>query len=113
RYLALSGYRFLMLWFNKGIKEVYGQKNSPGDYLTVIQHVLLLAGGALGLRGRWRQAWPLAATVVGFTLAYMAVMAHLPYIVPMAPLLVALSATACLDIVRRVRRSQSPAEGRA
>lgn len=47
------------------------------------------------------------------TLAYMAVMAHLPYIVPMAPLLVALSATACLDIVRRVRRSQSPAEGRA
>lgn len=94
RYLALSAYRFLMLWFDWGIKAVYRQESTTGDHLTMIQHGLLLIGGAIGLRGRWRRAWPLAASVAAFSLIYMAVMAHLPYIVPVMPLLVALSAIA-------------------
>jgi len=101
RYLALSAYRFFMLWFNWGVKEAYHQRSTAGDYLTMIQQGLLLAGGAVGLRGRWRRAWPLAASVVAFSLVYMAVMAHLPYIVAVIPLLVALSAIACTELGRR------------
>jgi hypothetical protein len=103
RYLALSGYRFLMLWFNWGVKEVYRQQSTAGDYLTMIQHALLLAGGAVGLRGRWRRAWPLAASVVAFSLVYMAAMAHVLYIVAVIPLLVALSAIACTEIGAQAR----------
>jgi hypothetical protein len=89
RYLALSAYRFLMLWFNWGVNEVYGKTNTAGDYLILVQHALLLMAGVAGLAGRWRQAWPLAAAVAAFSLLCMAVMAHLPYVVPaVAPLVV-------------------------
>jgi hypothetical protein len=82
---------------------VYRQQSTAGDYLTMIQHALLLAGAAVGLRGRWRRAWPLAASVVAFSLLYMAVMAQVPYIVAVMPLLVALSAIACTEIGAQVR----------
>jgi hypothetical protein len=111
RYLALSAYRFFMLWFNWGVKEVYHQRNTAGDYLTMIQHALLLAGGAVGLRGRWRRGWPLAVSVVAFSLLYMAVMTHLPYIVAVIPLLVALSAIACTAIGAQVRTALSRGGG--
>lgn len=92
RYLGSSAYRFPMLWFNWRVNEVYGKANMPGDYLMVFQHLLLLAGGLIGLRGRMQQAWPLALSVVSFSGLYMAVMAHLPYIIPVVPALVTLSA---------------------
>jgi 4-amino-4-deoxy-L-arabinose transferase-like glycosyltransferase len=107
RYVALSAYRFLMLWFDWGVKEVYRRQSTTGDYLTMIQHALLLLGGIVGLRGRWHRAWPLAAGVVAFSLIYMAVMAHLPYIVPVMPLLVALSAIAAAELGARVRASET------
>lgn len=95
RYLVLSGYRFLILWFNWGVKEVYRQQNTWGDYLLMTQHALLLAGAMLGLRGRWRRAWPLAASVIAVTLLHMAVMAHVTYVVAVVPLLVTLTAISC------------------
>lgn len=101
RYVVLSAYRFLILWFNWGVKGAYGQQDTPGDYLTMIQHALLLAGGAVGLRGRWRRAWPLAASVAALSLLYMAVMALVTYVVAVVPLLVALSAIACTDIASK------------
>lgn len=94
RYLALSAYRFTMLWFNWRVNEVYGKANTTGDMIMVLQHVLLLVGGVLGLRGRLQQAWPIMLVVLSFSGVYMAVMAHLPYIVPVVPGLVALSAIA-------------------
>jgi hypothetical protein len=111
RYLALSGYRFLMLWFDWGVKEVYRRQNSPGDYLTMIQHALLLVGGVVGFRGRWRRAWPLAVSVAVFSLIYMAVMAHLLYVVPIVPLLVALSAIACTDLAATLLRTNPSRRG--
>jgi hypothetical protein len=98
RYIGLSAYRFLMLWFNWKVNEVYNKPNAAGDYLIAIQHGLFLVLGIIGLRGRWRQAWPLALSVVAFSLVCMAVMAHMPYIVPVMPVLVALSAVACTQI---------------
>lgn len=96
RYLALSAYRFTMLWFNWRVNEVYGKVNTAGDYVMVIQHLFLLAGGLIGLRGRFQQVWPLVLSVFAFSGLYMAVMAHLPYIIPVVPGLVALSAIAIL-----------------
>lgn len=101
RYVTLSAYRFLMLWFNWKVNEVYGKHNAVGDYVIMIQHALLLGAGIVGLRGRWRHAWPLAVSVIAFSLLYMAVMAHLPYIVPVMPLLVVLSAIACIQIAQQ------------
>lgn len=98
RYLALSAYRFTMLWFNWRVNEVYGKVNTAGDYVMVIQHLFLLAGGLIGLRGRFQQVWPLVLSVFAFSGLYMAVMAHLPYIIPVVPGLVALSAIAILQM---------------
>jgi hypothetical protein len=95
RYVALSGYRFFMLWFNWDVNTVYGKPNTAGDYVIMVQHALLLVAGGLGLRGHWRRAWPLAASVAAFTLLYMVVSGHVTYIVPVVPLLVTLSAVAC------------------
>lgn len=94
RYLALSAYRFTMLWFNWRVNEVYGKANTTGGMIMVLQHVLLLVGGVVGLRGRLQQAWPIMLVVLSFSGVYMAVMAHLPYVVPVVPGLIALSAIA-------------------
>jgi hypothetical protein len=109
RYVALSAYRFTMLWFNWRVNEVYGKTDTAGDYLMIIQHILLLMGGLIGLRGRFQQAWPLLLSVVSFSGLYMAVMAHLPYIIPVIPGLVALSAIALAQLgsalVKTLRQS--------
>jgi 4-amino-4-deoxy-L-arabinose transferase-like glycosyltransferase len=102
RYLTLSAYRFLVLWFNWGVKEVYRQRDTMGEQLIMVQHALLLTGGILGLRARWRRAWPLALSVLGVCLLHMAVMAHMTYVAAVVPLLVALSALACTDAGRQV-----------
>ena len=103
RYLKLSAYRFLMLWFDWGVKQVYRQQPTIGDYATMLQNALLLVGGAIGLRLRWRRGWPLGLSVAVFSLVYMAVMAQMLYIVAVVPLLVALSAIACAEIWARAR----------
>jgi 4-amino-4-deoxy-L-arabinose transferase-like glycosyltransferase len=100
RYLNLSLYRFLMLWFNWRVNEVYGKANAAGDFLIIVQHLFFLVTGVIGLRGRWRQVWPLVVALVAWNALYMAVMAHLPYIVSIVPLLVILSALALLDAGR-------------
>lgn len=99
RYLALSAYRFAMLWFNWGVNEVYAKPNAIGDVIMVIQHVLILFGGLIGLRGRIQQAWPLVLSILSFTAVCMAVMAHLPYIIPVTPGLFALGAIALAQMV--------------
>jgi len=98
RYLALSAYRFTMLWFNWKVNEVYGRKDTVGDNIMVIQHIFLLAGAMIGLRGRFQRAWPLVVSIVSFSGIYIAVMAHLPYIVSIVPGLVALSAIALTQL---------------
>jgi len=96
RYLVLSGARFLMLWFNWKVNEEYNKQNNQVDQLILLQHGLLLSGALVGLSGRirdsWRAVWPLATCMAVYNLLYMAVMAHIPYIIPIMPLFVSLSA---------------------
>jgi 4-amino-4-deoxy-L-arabinose transferase-like glycosyltransferase len=100
RYVTLSLYRFLMLWFNWRVNEVYGKANVAGNFLIIVQHLFFLVTGLMGLRGRWRQLWPLVVSLVAWSALYMAVMAHLPYVVSIVPLLVVLSALALADAGR-------------
>jgi hypothetical protein len=98
RYLALSAYRFNMLWFNWKVNEVYGKQDTLGDHIMAIQNLFLLIGGFIGLRGRLKQVWPLIVTVISFSLIYMAVMAQIAYIVPVVPPLIVLSAIAIMQL---------------
>ena len=113
RYLALSAYRFVMLWFNWEVNEVYDKPNAAGDIIMGTQHLFLLVVGMIGLRGRFGQTWPLLLSIGSFTAVCMAVMAHLPYIVPVVPGLVALSAIALTQLgtlaVKRFERSERAA----
>jgi 4-amino-4-deoxy-L-arabinose transferase-like glycosyltransferase len=108
RYLALSAYRFTMLWFNWRVNGVYGKPDTAGDYLMAIQNVFLLVGGMIGLRGRVWHTWPLLLSVVSFSGLYMAVMAHLPYVIPVVPGLVVLTAIALAQLATLVSRMFKP-----
>jgi 4-amino-4-deoxy-L-arabinose transferase-like glycosyltransferase len=108
RYLALSAYRFNMLWFNWKVNEVYGQADTLADYVMAIQNLFFLAGGLIGLRGRLSQVWPLLLSVVSFSLLYMAVMSHIAYIVPIVPMLVTLTAIAITQFMSSSIRFYAP-----
>jgi 4-amino-4-deoxy-L-arabinose transferase-like glycosyltransferase len=98
RYLEASAQRFLMLWFDQTVSEAYGMTQTVGDLLQSLQQGCLLAAGFVGLRGRWRRAWPVAATIGAVSLSYILVIARLRYVVPLMPLVVVLSALGCAAI---------------
>jgi len=60
------------------------------------------------LRGRVWHTWPLLLSVVSFSGLYMAVMAHLPYVIPVVPGLVVLTAIALAQLATLVSRMFKP-----
>jgi hypothetical protein len=108
RYAALSAYRFLMLWFNWGVREVYGLQDNLSDRVIGLQQIFFLLMGIVGSWRYWSRAWPLALSVSAFTGLYMAVMAHLPYIVPVMPLVVMLSALALTGWTQPAAAAEQP-----
>ena len=88
RYIALSAYRFLPLWFNWGVYSAYGKPIGPLDYLMGAQQGVLLLLAVLGLRYEPRRGWPLALSVVILSLAYMAIVARMRYIIPVMPVVI-------------------------
>jgi predicted membrane-bound dolichyl-phosphate-mannose-protein mannosyltransferase len=58
--------------------------------MVVVQLVLMVLA-FIGLRGNWRALWPLWASLLMVTLAYMAVNSRLHYIVPLMPLVMSLA----------------------
>jgi 4-amino-4-deoxy-L-arabinose transferase-like glycosyltransferase len=109
RYAMLSAARLVMLWFNWTVNAADGRPNGASDYLMILQHGLLLGTAVAGLRRMWSRAWPLVLSVGALSLLYMAVIARLHYIVPVMPLIVALSATTCTSVVRHIGRLVRPA----
>lgn len=101
-YVLLSAYRFFPLWFDWGIREAYGEQVSKVDYLIMLVQGVLLITAAIGLRGTWPRAWPLAVSILVFSLVYMAVNARLRYLVPVMPLIISLSAAGGWLMVQRL-----------
>lgn len=94
KYLALSLYRFLPLWFNWEVREAYGLRSGEVDYLMMAQQAGLLILALFGVRQiGWRRAWPLVGCVSILSLAYMLVNSQMRYLTPVAPLVIGLSAT--------------------
>ncbi len=92
RYLRLCAYRFLPLWFDWGVLQAYGARPRPQDYLVMGEQALLLVLAGWGV---WRlrlRGWAVAGTIAGVTLAQMAVVGQLRYIVPVMPLVLVLVA---------------------
>ena len=105
RYALLSAYRFLMQWFDWGVREAYGGHDTRSFELGVAQQALLLAAAVIGACVSWRRGWPLALSVVSVSLLYMAIVGRERYSVPTMPLVVALAAIGCTWLGRRLRQS--------
>ncbi|HLO32892.1 MAG TPA: glycosyltransferase family 39 protein [Anaerolineales bacterium] len=92
QYGLLSAFRFLPLWFNWGYLEAYGRRVNRYDAaIMLFQGILLI----LALVGSWRniqRSWPLWASILVFSLTYMALISRLLYLMPVMPLVLSLSA---------------------
>jgi hypothetical protein len=105
RYFSLCAYRFLPLWFNWGVYPALGRSLAALDYMMAAQQALLLLLTLFGLRYAPRRALPLAWCVVFLSLAYMAVVARVRYLVSVMPVMMLYAAIAIDRFL--VRRAES------
>ncbi len=110
RYLGLSAYRFVLLWFNWGVEATYGHKHADFlDIATLIQQGVLLFLGMIGaVVGGWR-ARPLTFSIGAFVLLHLAVMGRLYHLMPVMPLVVALGAIGAVWLLQRAWPARHPA----
>jgi hypothetical protein len=102
RYVLLSAYRFLPLWFNWGYPEAYGRKPSTTDYAVMVYQGILLILALFGLHRTAWQTWPLWGNILALSLIYMAVDSRLLYIIPVMPLVISLSAAGAMRLLRKL-----------
>ncbi len=86
RYLCLSAYRLLPLWFNWGVLEAYGVPLKPRDYLLGAEQLVLLLLAIVGLVRLGDRRWPLVASLAAYCAAHMLVNGQLRYLVPVMPI---------------------------
>ena len=97
-YVLLSGYRFFMLWFDWRVSEAFGYKMGITEYAIVVLQVLLLFFAFFGLKNNLRQTWPLWASLIMVSMAYMAVDSRMHYTIPILPLVISLSAAGAIRL---------------
>jgi hypothetical protein len=102
QYGLLSAFRFFPLWFNWQVNEAYGARTTRSDYAIMLFQALLLILSALGIRGKTWRTWPLWASVVATSLAYMTIVSQLRYLVPVMPLVISLGAAGGLRLLGKV-----------
>jgi hypothetical protein len=102
RYTLLSGYRFLMLWFDWKVDEAYGLVTNATDYFVMAEQLLLLVMVVVGLR-KWQSTWPLLVSIVTLVLCYMMVVGRLRYALPVMPLTVSLGALGVAQVGQGLR----------
>jgi 4-amino-4-deoxy-L-arabinose transferase-like glycosyltransferase len=100
RYLLLSGYRFLILWFGWTYLEAYGASPHLSDYLLMAEQAMLLVLATIGTLKLGRATWPLTLSIIAICLVHMAVIAQLRYLVPVMPLVMVLSAIGVFSLLR-------------
>ena len=103
KYIALSVFRFLPLWFNWQVPEAYGLQTSGIDYLVMLEQAVLLLLVFLGLRRNWRTTWPLWLSVAVVSMAYMGIDSQLRYLIPVMPLVLSLGAETIVYLVASTR----------
>jgi hypothetical protein len=108
RYLGLSVFRFMALWFNTSVKAAYGFQLNLGDYIATIQQALLLIAVMIGAVKKRKKYWPIILSLALGCGAYMAIGAQLRYLVDLMPLVVILSALAVsnLQFLRKEKSRQ-------
>ena len=107
--------RVAALWSPGAITvSLPGRLQGPVEVLARWEHALLLAltaAGAVVLRRRWRELWPLAAPAVLLTLVHLAFHVEPRYSLPARPLLFVLAAAAVVAAWERTRASRAAPEG--
>jgi len=93
---VLCAYRFLPLWFGWGYLKAYGVHPRLPDYCVMLFQGLLLPLFVLGVRRLGRISAPLAAGVVAIALVHMAMMSQLRFILPVMPVVMAVSVAGLL-----------------
>jgi hypothetical protein len=111
RYALLTAYRFLPLWFDWGIPEIYGGRRLRKADVILAEQAVLLVLMTIGAFSEWRRAWPLWASVAVFCLSYMAVNSQLRYIVPIMPLVMSLSAQGAVRLTLKKTPGRSRTRG--
>ena len=97
KYITLSAYRFLPLWFNISVREGYGNKMSIWDYVTIPQQVVLLVAFILGLRERNESIRLIGFSILVYFIAYLAVQGQIRYTIPVASGVIAIGAVGLLS----------------
>ncbi len=87
RYVMLSFYRLLPLWFDIGIDEAYGQTSGILEKAIIVQQLLLLTVGLLGFWLIGRTSWVLWLPMATVTAMHMGVAARLRFVSIIMPLL--------------------------
>jgi hypothetical protein len=100
-YVLLSGYRFFMLWFDWRVSEAFGYQMGFTEYAMMAAQAILILLALVGLRKNLRLTWPLWASLIMVTLAYMAVDSRMLYTGPVMPLAMSLSALGAIRLVDR------------
>jgi 4-amino-4-deoxy-L-arabinose transferase-like glycosyltransferase len=100
-YLRLCGYRAVQLFTNLGVKQTYGAALTMVDYASLIQQLLYVGLGAIGLWSLRRRAsiWILAIALQ--VAGYSAMVAQMRYIIPVMPFFLAFAAYALSRMVWR------------
>jgi len=99
RYIALSLWRFLPLWFDWQIDEAYGTRTPHLDYYEMAVQGLFLVTALIAIRKNWQHSWPLWSSIAIYCLSYMAVVGQLRYLIVVTPLTISLSAIGCWQVL--------------
>jgi hypothetical protein len=94
RYISLSLYRFMALWFNTSVEAAYHIQPRLKNYITTIQQAIFLIAVMIGIGRNQKKNWPFVLTLVVGCGAYIAIGAQLRYLVDLMPVVVILSALA-------------------
>ncbi|MCL4529565.1 MAG: glycosyltransferase family 39 protein [Chloroflexi bacterium] len=104
-YVLLSAYRFFMLWFDWQVSVGFGYPMGLTEYSLAALQAILLILAFVGSRNNLRRTWPLWASLIMVTLAYMAVDSRMLYIGPVMPLVISLSAAGAARLMQKFTTS--------
>lgn len=99
RYITLSLYRFLPLWFDIGINEAYNQSPTFFDRSSSLVQLIVLILSIIGIVLAWRHTWPLYVSILVVNIMHMAVNSRIRFLIVVIPLLLVYAAIALVHFI--------------